>query len=559
MHGSRLRNILLLFSFLFFLCTSLYSQQWVATHNENQLDDRSFGIVTDRAGNIYVTGYVTRPATGEDIFVIKYNSSKVEQWKRYYDGPGHSSDKAFGIVVDASNNVIVTGYSTGVGSQADFTTIKFNSAGTQQWVQRYNAPVNGDDRAFGIVVDRVGNIYVTGYITLAGTDFYTIKYNSNGIYIWGKVIGGNVLGDDKAWGIVVDSLGNNIYICGQTFNENTGNDFTVARYDSSGTEKWVKTYNGSGSDNDGAFGMVVDSDHNIYVTGYTTGTNSALDFTTIKYDNTGGILWTNIYNDTNSNQDDRAFGIVVDRNGNSYVTGYTTVSESVSADNRTIFSTDYLTMKIDNSGVTKWKSVYNGTGNFQDTAFAVCLPKHTEGVYVTGGSSGTGVLGNLDAVTLKYNIDNGELVDSSRYNSANNRNDICNAIFADTSGNVFTGGMTEVTTNNFDILLLKYYLGILIGIEQLSTKVPDNYRLYQNYPNPFNPVTRIKFDLKRSSAVKLVLFDVLGRKVAEPVNEFLKAGSFEVELNMQNLSSGIYFYELSADDFRQTQKMVLVK
>ena len=58
-----------MFSFLFFLCTSLYSQQWVATHNENQLDDRSFGIVTDRAGNIYVTGYVTRPATGEDIFV----------------------------------------------------------------------------------------------------------------------------------------------------------------------------------------------------------------------------------------------------------------------------------------------------------------------------------------------------------------------------------------------------------------------------------------------------------------------------------------------------------
>jgi hypothetical protein len=559
MSGFRLKNIYLLIFSVLFLSVSLYSQQWVVTHNESQLDDRSFGIVTDRAGNIYITGYVTRPATGADIVVIKYNSAKVEQWRRYYDGPGHSTDKAFGIVVDASNNVIVTGYSTGVGSQADFTTIKFNSAGTQQWVQRYNAPVNGDDRAFGIVADRVGNIYVTGYITLAGTDIYTIKYNSNGIYIWGKVIGGNALGEDKAWGIVVDSLGNNIYICGHTFNDNSGNDFTVARYDSSGTEKWVKTFNGSGSEDDGAFGMVVDRDHNIYVTGYTTGSNSGMDFTTIKYDNTGGVLWTNIYNDTNSNQNDRAFGIVVDRSGNSYVTGYTTVSESGPADNRTNFSTDYLTMKIDNSGVTEWKAVYNGTGNFQDTAYAVCLPKNSEGVYITGGSSRIDSIGNLDAVTLKYHKENGELIDSSRYNGVNNKNDFCNTIFADTSGNIFTGGMTETTTNNFDILLLKYYLGILIGIEQLSLEVPDNYRLYQNYPNPFNPVTKIKFDLKKSNTVKLVLYDILGRKVAEPVNEFLKAGSFEVELNLQNLSSGIYFYELSTDEFRQTQKMVLVK
>jgi uncharacterized delta-60 repeat protein len=545
------KNISLFFSLTIIFTTALISQQWSVSHDESHLDDRAFGIVTDAAGNIYITGYVTRPGTGEDIVVIKYNSNKIEQWRRFYDGPGHSSDKAFGIVVDASNNIIVTGYSTGVGSQADFTTIKYNSTGTKLWEQRYNTPVNGDDRAWGIVVDRVGNIYVTGYITLLGTDIYTIKYNSNGVYIWGKVIESPGNGEDKAWGIVVDSLGNNIYLCGQTFNDTMGNDFTVARYDSSGSQIWLNKYNGPGLEDDKAFGIVVDRLNNIYVTGYSTGMNSGMDFTTIKYNNAGNILWVNRYNDTLINLNDKAFGIVVDRSGNSYVTGYTTRD--------TAGITDYLTMKINPNGETEWKAVYNGTGNFQDTAFAITLPKCSEGVYVTGGSSRIDSAGNLDAVTLKYTLKDGLLVDSSKFNGIGNKNDLGNCITADTSGNVYVGGFTETIADSYNIMLLKYYLGILIGIEQLSTKVPENYMLYQNYPNPFNPSTKIKFDIKRQGLVKLVIYDILGRRVAEPVNKILKTGTFEVDLNFQNLSSGIYFYELSADGYKQTKKMSLIK
>ena len=540
------------FFFLSILYTSgIFSQQWVAKYDHEHLDDRAFGIVTDIAGNIYETGYVTTTTRGEDMVLRKYNSSGILVWSRFYNGPGNSSDRAFGVVVDNTGNIIITGYSTGVGSGADFTTIKYNSEGAQLWVERYNAPVNGDDRAFGIVADRVGNIYVTGYIALVGKDIYTIKYDANGVYIWGEVISGTGNGDDRAFGIVVDSLGNNIYICGYTDNDTTGFDFAVARYDSSGTRIWLDEYNGQGNDDDKAFGIVVDRVQNIYVTGHSTGVNSGMDLTTRKYNSTGDTLWTSRYNDTTVNSDDKAFGIVVDADGNSFVTGYTTADTSG--------RTDYLTLRISQSGQIVWKNTYNGIGNYQDTAFAICLARHSEHVFVTGGSSRDTIPGKMDIMTLRYDIANGELVDSSRYNGGSNRNDIGNSIASDTAGNIFVGGYSDSTGNSNDLLVTKYLGGILIGINQISTEVPKDYRLYQNYPNPFNPTTKIKFDVKKSSMVKLVIYDILGRQVNILVNEILKVGTYEVDIAMHELSSGIYFYELSSESYRESKKMALIK
>lgn len=539
-----------LFIIFLFNAFSAFSQDWIKKTG-GALDDRAFGIVTDNAGNIYTTGYETRPTSGEDIVVIKYNSEGAQQWKRYYNGPGNASDRAFGIVVDRTGNVIVTGYSTGVGSQEDFTTIKYSSSGTQQWVQRYNAPVNGDDKAFGIVVDRVGNIYVTGYIALVGTDIYTIKYNANGVYIWGKVIGGTGNEDDKAFGIVVDSLGNNIYICGHTDNGNSGSDFTVARYDSSGTRIWLDTFNGTGNSDDKAFGIVVDRNENIFVTGYSTGVNSGMDLLTRKYNASGDTLWTSSYNDTTVNGSEKAFGIVVDAFGNSYVTGFTTAD--------TTGSTDYLTLKYNPSGEIVWRSLYDGTGNHQDTAFAICLPRHSEGVYITGGSSTDTIPEKMDVFTLQYDLETGEIIDSSRYNGTDNMNDASTCITSDTSGNVYIAGYTQSIATGYDIFTMRYFGVNSIGINHISAEVPNDFRLYQNYPNPFNPSTKIKFDVKRSSLVKLIIYDMLGRQVAIILNDLLKVGTYEVDLDLPEVSSGIYFYELTSEGYRETMRMALIK
>ena len=103
-----------------------------------------------------------------------------------------------------------------------------------------------------------------------------------------------------------------------------------------------------------------------------------------------------------------------------------------------------------------------------------------------------------------------------------------------------------------------------IGITNITTIIPDKFNLYQNYPNPFNPVTNIRFEIpsdvkRKTSDVKLTIYDIVGKEIVALVNEELNPGSYEVKFDGTNLPSGIYFYRLTTDDFSQTKKMFLIK
>ncbi len=96
-------------------------------------------------------------------------------------------------------------------------------------------------------------------------------------------------------------------------------------------------------------------------------------------------------------------------------------------------------------------------------------------------------------------------------------------------------------------------------IDLTAVKIPTAYRLKQNYPNPFNPATRIEFDLPENAFVNLSIFDVLGRQVKNIYNTDLAAGPYSVNFNASELPSGVYFYKLTAPDFSETRRMVIVK
>ena len=102
----------------------------------------------------------------------------------------------------------------------------------------------------------------------------------------------------------------------------------------------------------------------------------------------------------------------------------------------------------------------------------------------------------------------------------------------------FTTGATIVSRNNI---------------------IPREFRLYNNYPNPFNPFANIKFDMPKSSYVKLIIYDVLGKEINTLVNEKLGAGSYEVSWDGSGYPSGVYFYRLITDEFVDVKKMVLLK
>ncbi len=89
--------------------------------------------------------------------------------------------------------------------------------------------------------------------------------------------------------------------------------------------------------------------------------------------------------------------------------------------------------------------------------------------------------------------------------------------------------------------------------------IPGDFKLYNNHPNPFNPSTMIRYDLPRSAPVKIVVYDVIGRTVQTLVNEFKNAGSHETVFDGASVAGGVYLYNLEADAFRDTKKMILIK
>lgn len=92
-----------------------------------------------------------------------------------------------------------------------------------------------------------------------------------------------------------------------------------------------------------------------------------------------------------------------------------------------------------------------------------------------------------------------------------------------------------------------------------NTNIPADFKLHQNYPNPFNPVTQINYDLVKDEFVNITIFDVLGREVNTLVNKDQKGGKYSVILNAEDMTSGIYFYRISAGDFTDTKKLILIK
>lgn len=116
-----------------------------------------------------------------------------------------------------------------------------------------------------------------------------------------------------------------------------------------------------------------------------------------------------------------------------------------------------------------------------------------------------------------------------------------------------------IGTGNLDTINFTLDTMNVIGLENISTRIPSGYKLEQNYPNPFNPSTAIRFSLPDAGRVTLSIFNVLGQRIAEPVDAFLQAGEYIYRYDAAELPSGIYFYTLSTDRFNETRKMVLIK
>lgn len=159
-------------------------------------------------------------------------------------------------------------------------------------------------------------------------------------------------------------------------------------------------------------------------------------------------------------------------------------------------------------------------------------------IYLTGTGS-----------TIRKSEDGGFNWIDQHYPNSQNRLEGIYMLNSQTGYAVGDNGLIVKTTNG----------GGTVEINPTGNEIPSEFKLHQNYPNPFNPSTNIKFDIPKSSKVKLSVYNTLGKEVAVLVNEELAAGQYNLAWNGAGQSSGVYYYRLETEGFTEVRKMMLIK
>jgi uncharacterized delta-60 repeat protein len=300
------------------------------------------------------------------------------------------------------------------------------------WVARYSG--GGQDEAQALTIDGSGNTFVTG---ISNDNYVTVKYDPNGNEVWESHYNGPSNGYDIARDIALDGSGN-IYVTGSSYDANNWDDYLTIKYNSDGNELWTARYNGPANQGDYACAIAVSSAGYVYVTGYSTGSSTGLDYATIKYNSSGAEQWSKRYTNSSSTYDDMAYAIAVDGSGNAYVTGGSTGSTT---------DFDYATIKYSNTyGNQLWERRYASSGSVYDCARAITIDS-SDNVYVTGQ-------GDFNYVTIKYN--SGGSPQWTKIGGTPVGFDAANAIAVDSSGNVYVTGQSESSPYNYDYETVKY-------------------------------------------------------------------------------------------------------
>jgi hypothetical protein len=548
---SRIKLIILSLFILvsvFFIQAEIHSQTpatiWSKLYNgPANLQDSAVAMCVNPSGFVFVTGWSLAAANNADIVTVRYNPATGDTvWVRRYTGLG-AEDKPTAITCD-NNAVYVTGW-TYNATNRNVVTIKYDAAtGNQLWAVTYNGTGNGGDYGFSIAVDGAGNVYSVGRTDVGGAQKYLVlKYDGSGntaasfpfVYT-----GASSTTFDQAQSVKVDGAGN-IYATGKSGTAGL-EDWMTVKVTPGGVLVWVKKYNGTQNAEDNALVVMLDNTAaNVYVAGYSFHTGQQQNFVTIRYTATTGDSTAGAVYNGPASSTDVLTSAAIDPSNNVYVTGF---SSAVGT------ALDYATIKYNSALAQQWVSRSAGGTNEQPTCLSV---DNASGfVYVTGSV----LSGNYDYLTIGYKNDGSVYWQKTETGTAG-ANDFASFVVASDSTRVFVTGSANFSATGIAFYTIRY--SVLTAIEPISNIVPSSFALMQNYPNPFNPNTTIRFDIAKSSFVKISVYDITGKELEVLASENLRAGEYEVTWNAAKYSSGVYFYSIITDNFVETKKMILAK
>lgn len=395
----------------------------------------------------------------------------VVEWTRQLGTA--STDLCYGVSVDSNGNAYVTGFTnngldgnTNAGG-SDLFLIKYDTNGNKLWTEQLGSA--SIDTGRGVSIDGSGNVYVTGETfgnldgnTKAGyTDIFLTKYDTDGNKLWTKQQGTTSF--DYGYGVSVDG-NDNVYITGYSKgdldgNTNAGNyDVFLAKYDTDGNKLWTEQLGTIYEDY--GYDVSVDNSGNAYVTGYTKGgldgntkTDDSFDMFLVKYDTNGTKLWTEQLGTTNL---DYGHDVSVDDNDNIYVTGHT--GGGIDG-NTNAGSWDMFLTKYDRNGTKLWTEQLGSASDDQGKGVSV---DGNGNVYVTGYTGGglddNTNAGYHDMFLTKYDTDGNKLWTCQQGSASG---DLGYDVSIDSNGNAYVAGYTDGALNsntnagNYDLFLIK--------------------------------------------------------------------------------------------------------
>ena len=393
--------------------------------------DFPYGIATDSEGSAYITGYTTSSGSGgKDIVLLRFSDDGHLVWNLSWGG----SNDDYGQAIE--DNIFVVGSTYTDDNSWDAVLLKYNKYGNFYWAKSWGG--SSYDYAKSVVVDKYGNIYVTGYTSSYGNHYqvFLLKYASNGTLEWYRIWGGT--DDDYGYSVVVDETGNNIYVTGSTYYDNSYQLFLL-KYNSSGYFEWSRIWGGSGYES--GLSVAVSKYDIIYVTGYTDSYgNGDRDSIILAYSNDGVFMWSEYYGDVRS---DRGQSVITSSD-KIYVLGQTT----------TDYGDRLFLLKYDSCSTSfyKWSTQW---GVLNQREYATDVINDNESIYIVGYTNNT-ESGDYDSLLVKADLQ-GHFIFSKQWGGTDD--DYGQSVAVDDSGNVYITGYTRGITNfenGWQVFLIKY-------------------------------------------------------------------------------------------------------
>jgi hypothetical protein len=586
---------------------------WTRTYGGGD-DEIAYSVQQTTDGGYIIAGYTTSFGAGaEDVYLVKTDANGDTLWTRTYGGT--ATDYGWSIQQTSDDGYIVAGWTKSFGAGGeDVYLVKTDADGNTLWTRTYGG--SQYEEAWSVQQTTDGGYIITGYtysFGAGGGDIWLLKTDANGDTLWTRTYGGSEY--DDAWSVQQTSDGGYI-VAGQTRSFGAGSyDLWLLKTDANGDILWTRTYGGGDVD----YGRSVQRtpDGAYIVAGYTRSFGAGdMDLWLLKTDANGDTLWTRTYGGTAgeytySVQQTTDGGYIIAGETMSFGAGVWDVYPvKTDANGDTLWTRVYGGSAADYAYSVQQTSdgayvIAGGTMSFgppgkrdvwllklageapQPDVSIEIVPDDPPVTVPQGGSFGfTGTVTNntedpqtTDIWVMAVGPSEGVYgpfkefydltLDPGQSRTAHFNQHVKGAAplgFYDYIAYCGDYPSTVMDSSFFQVEVVEGVGSSQVGwvltgsfLEGDLSDLPCEFALLSNYPNPFNAQTVIEYQLPVSSSVKLEVYNLLGNKVTTLVDGEQEAGYKSVTWDASGVSSGIYFYKLSAGDYTEAKRMMLVK